>query len=88
MKISSFLLLLFAGISAYQVATPSYADTLYPAGPGMYGGNAYQDSSGDYYNSNPKYGKGLYGGGVIQDKNGRNYNCNRYGQCTDAGFSW
>ena len=88
MKIHSLFLALLVGIGFQQLTTPVYAQTLYPAGPGMYGGNAYQDSSGDYYNSNPKYGKGLYGGGVIQDKNGRNYNCNQYGQCTDAGFSW
>ncbi len=79
---------MIVGICSYELINPAYADSLYPAGPGMYGGNAYQDSSGNYYNTNPKYGKGLYGGGVIQDSKGRNYNCNNYGQCTDAGFSW
>jgi hypothetical protein len=88
MKSNPLLLAIFAAISFYQITIPSYADSLYPAGPGRYGGNAYRDSSGNYYNSNPKYGQGLYGGGVIQDKNGRNYNCNQSGQCTDAGFSW
>ena len=92
MKLSSIATSLMTGFSVRgsaasfsPAALAQYygGDTLYDAGPGMYGGRAYQDSQGNYYDDDTSYsGKGLYGGGTLVDKHGTVYDCDTSGYCT------
>lgn len=59
------------------------SSSLYPAGPGRYGGDAYQDSSGEYWDRDTRYGAGKYGGGDYTDSKGNEIYCDRSGYCTN-----